>query len=111
VLIVGLISAVALYSIFVFGHMLASFIGLGEQIDHVYSMIKAGYLELALIPLIGFMEEVYWRGYLQETLLVGKLRVSWVFSTIPYALVHVTSGLLILPFICMVCRICARVYH
>ena len=26
-----------------------------------------------------------------------KLRVRWVLSTIPYALVHVTSGLLILP--------------
>jgi len=51
----------------------------------------------ALIPVIGFMEEVYWRGYLQETLLVGKLRVGWVLSTIPYALVHVTSGLVILP--------------
>lgn len=97
VLVVGLISTVALYFIFLFGHMLASFIGLGEQVNHVYSMIKVGYLELALIPVIGFMEEVYWRGYLQETLSVGKLRVSWVLSTIPYALVHVTSGLVILP--------------
>ncbi|MFZ8794633.1 MAG: hypothetical protein ACO2O2_12230 [Acidilobaceae archaeon] len=83
VLVVGLISTVALYFTFLFGHMLASFIGLGEQDNHVYSMIKVGYLELALIPVIGFMEEVYWRGYLQENLLVSKLRVGWVLSTIP----------------------------
>lgn len=33
---------------------------------------------------------------MQETLVVRKLRVNWALSTIPYALVHVTSGLAIL---------------
>lgn len=95
-LIIGFISAVALYFMFIVGHILASFIGLEQQVSLVYSMTRLGYLELALIPVIGFMEEVYWRGYLQETLTVRKLRVSWVLSSIPYALVHVTSGLAIL---------------
>lgn len=96
VLIAGLISAIALYLVFLLGHILASSIGLGQQVNLVYSIINVGYLELALIPVIGFMEEAYWRGYLQETLVVRKLRVNWVLSTIPYALVHVTSGLAIL---------------
>jgi len=96
VLIAGLISAIALYLVFLLGHILASSIGLGQQVNLVYSIINMGYLELALIPVIGFMEEAYWRGYLQETLVVRKLRVSWALSTIPYALVHVTSGLAIL---------------
>lgn len=96
VLIAGLISAIALYLIFLLGHILASSIGLGQQVNLVYSIINVGYLELVLIPVIGFMEEAYWRGYLQETLVVRKLRVNWALSTIPYALVHVTSGLAIL---------------
>jgi membrane protease YdiL (CAAX protease family) len=96
VLIAGLISAIALYLVFLLGHILASSIGLGQQVNLVYSIINVGYLELALIPVIGFMEEAYWRGYLQETLVVRKLRVNWALSTIPYALVHVTSGLAIL---------------
>jgi membrane protease YdiL (CAAX protease family) len=96
VLIAGLISTIALYLVFLLGHILASSIGLGQQVNLVYSIINVGYLELALIPVIGFMEEAYWRGYLQETLVVRKLRVNWVLSTIPYALVHVTSGLAIL---------------
>jgi membrane protease YdiL (CAAX protease family) len=96
VLIAGLISSIALYLVFLLGHILASSIGLGQQVNLVYSIINVGYLELALIPVIGFMEEAYWRGYLQETLVVRKLRVNWVLSTIPYALVHVTSGLAIL---------------
>jgi membrane protease YdiL (CAAX protease family) len=96
VLIAGLISTIALYLVFLLGHILASSIGLGQQVNLVYSIINVGYLELALIPVIGFMEEAYWRGYLQETLVVRKLRVNWALSTIPYALVHVTSGLAIL---------------
>jgi membrane protease YdiL (CAAX protease family) len=96
VLIAGLISAIALYLVFLLGHILASSIGLGQQVNLVYPIINVGYLELALIPVIGFMEEAYWRGYLQETLVVRKLRVNWALSTIPYALVHVTSGLAIL---------------
>jgi membrane protease YdiL (CAAX protease family) len=96
VLIAGLISAITLYLAFLLGHILASSIGLGQQVNLVYSIINVGYLELALIPVIGFMEEAYWRGYLQETLVVRKLRVNWALSTIPYALVHVTSGLAIL---------------
>jgi len=96
VLIAGLISAITLYLAFLLGHILASSIGLGQQVNLVYYIINVGYLELALIPVIGFMEEAYWRGYLQETLVVRKLRVNWALSTIPYALVHVTSGLAIL---------------
>jgi membrane protease YdiL (CAAX protease family) len=102
VLIAGLISAIALYLVFLLGHILASSIGLGQQVNLVYSIINVGYLELVLIPVIGFMEEAYWRGYLQETLVVRKLRVNWALSTIPYALVHVTSGLAILVLVAWV---------
>jgi hypothetical protein len=47
VLIAGLISAIALYLVFLLGHILASSIGLGQQVNLVYSIINMGYLELA----------------------------------------------------------------
>jgi hypothetical protein len=47
VLIAGLISAIALYLVFLLGHILDSSIGLGQQVNLVYSIINVGYLELA----------------------------------------------------------------
>jgi len=88
--------AVLLYAAFLSGHVVVKILGVGWQVDLIYSSVRVGYLELALLSVIGFMEEVYWRGYVQETLLRARLGMNWVLSSIPYALVHISSGLAVL---------------
>lgn len=93
----GLLMALALYAVFIGGNALLRFMGLGRYVVVVYVMIRSMVNKYALamaLVLIGFMEEVYWRGGLQELArgLGGVLgREPWIASMIYYTLVHIST--------------------
>ena len=95
--ILGLLSAAALYLIFWVGNTVASFLlsFAGQQIAGVYDK-GAGtpmwVIALLLFFVTGPAEELYWRGYLQKNLMVrfGPWR-GWLLATVLYAGVHIWS--------------------
>lgn len=101
-LVLGLISAAALYVIFWLGHRLVLiwFPGLSVQLSSVYAL-KAGSsrwrIGLFLALIIGPGEELWWRGFLQRHWMarLGKLPGMLVVSVL-YATVHLGSGNLLL---------------
>uniref|UniRef100_A0A7C3SM01 CPBP family intramembrane metalloprotease n=1 Tax=Thermofilum pendens TaxID=2269 RepID=A0A7C3SM01_THEPE len=89
----SLACSLLLYLVFLAGGLLSRTLGMWWQVERVYSSLTYSPLEVLLIALIGFSEEVYWRGYLQEDLLVSRLRAPWWLSSLPYSLVHLVSGM------------------
>ena len=89
----SLAGALLLYLVFLAGGLLSRILGMWWQVERVYSSLTRSPLEVLLLAVIGFSEEVYWRGYLQEDLLVSRLRAPWWLSSLPYSLVHLVSGM------------------
>ena len=95
--ILGLVSAAALYLIFWIGNTTASLMisFAGQQIKGVYDK-GAGtpmwIIALLLFFITGPAEEFYWRGYLQKNLMIrfGQWR-GWLLATAIYAGVHIWS--------------------
>jgi membrane protease YdiL (CAAX protease family) len=93
----GLVSAAALYLIFWIGDAAATLMlsFAGQQIKGVYDK-GAGtpmwVIALLLFFITGPAEEFYWRGYLQKNLMVrfGDFR-GWLLATVIYAGVHIWS--------------------
>lgn len=85
--------ALALYLIFLAGGAFSVAVGVWWQVLRVYSSLTHTPVELAAVLVVGFAEEIFWRGYLQEDLVVSRLREPWWLSVIPYSLVHAVSGL------------------
>ncbi len=81
-----------LYLAFAAGNLLAEALGLGGGVEEVYRMVGRDPLLAAPLAWIGFWEEVYWRAGFQEKLVVERLRKPWILASIPYALVHVSTG-------------------
>jgi uncharacterized protein len=108
-IVLGVVSAAALYGIFFLGNGLARrFLPFaGEGIRAVYglkfgvSQLRVG---LLLVLLIGPGEEVFWRGYLQRT---WQRRIGCAsalpFAVAAYAAVHVASGNPMLVLAAAVC--------
>ena len=96
-LMIGLISAVALYFIFWAGKEISSLIFpfAEQQIGNIYGK-GDGTSSWVIFPLLllitGPSEEIFWRGYLQEKLMVrfGEPR-GWLFAALIYAAVHIWS--------------------
>ena len=95
--VLGVVMAGILYLIFIGGYALLRFMGLGNYVALVYEMVRdmadAYALSIALV-IIGFMEEVYWRGGLQELArgLGGVFsREPWLASMIYYTLIHIST--------------------
>ena len=95
--VLGVVMAGILYLIFIGGYALLRFMGLGNYVVLVYEMVRgmanAYALSIALV-IIGFMEEVYWRGGLQELArgLGGVFsREPWLASMIYYTLIHIST--------------------
>jgi hypothetical protein len=92
----SLVGALLLYVVFLMGGLLSKTLGMWWQVERVYSSLTRSPLEAALLAVIGISEEVYWRGYLQEDLLVSRLGAPWWLSSLPYSLVHLVSAMLLL---------------
>ncbi len=97
VLAFGIIGSVILYLLFLLGYYLAIASGLGQYVNLIYSLIYSQAPKLAIVVLlaiIGFFEEVYWRGGVQGYVSRNWKSFSkypWIISTAYYSLVHITT--------------------
>jgi membrane protease YdiL (CAAX protease family) len=92
---VGILSAVLLYAIFWIGReaSIALFPFASREIGNVYvtkAALNPAAIGLLLFFVIGPAEEVYWRGFVQETLSNRFGRITGLFVTSAvYALIHI----------------------
>ena len=96
-ILLGVAIAVALWSVFWVGDKMSQllFDFARPQVDTIYSM-KNGespwLLTVLMLFLIGPAEEIFWRGYVQQTLSTRwSPNVGFVVTTLVYALVHAGS--------------------
>ncbi len=95
--LIGLASAAILYAIFWAGREISSLIFsfAPHQIGGIYAKGKGAHMGIVFLVLFfitGPSEEIYWRGYLQDTLMkrFGGC-TGWLFATALYAGVHIWS--------------------
>lgn len=108
-ILIGIVSAAVLYVVFVLGDFFSSllFDFAKEQVGSIYQM-KEGenplYLSLLLIVLVGPAEEIFWRGFVQRSL-IGKFGewTALISTTLIYTLVHIWSFNFMLIMAAMVC--------
>jgi membrane protease YdiL (CAAX protease family) len=100
--LLGLFSALILYSIFLLGNKLAPLIlpGANTQVGGIYSLgvgANKVFIFLLLFFVTGPGEEIFWRGFLQDRLMEkwGKF-TGYLITTALYAGVHVFSRNLML---------------
>lgn len=96
-IIYGILIAVALWGVFWLGDKFSQllFDFARPQVDTIYGM-KEGespwLLTVLLLLLIGPAEEIFWRGYVQETISKRwNANMGFVVTTLVYALVHAGS--------------------
>ncbi len=96
-ILMGLALAAVMWGVFWLGDKISAwmFSFARPQVDTIYDMKEgqsAGLLTFLMLVLIGPAEEIYWRGYVQETL-TRKFspNVGFVVATLLYALAHVAS--------------------
>ena len=95
--LLGLLSALILYSIFLLGNKLAPIIlpGAKTQVGGIYSLGAGAnkvFIFLLLFFITGPGEEIFWRGFLQDRLMErwGKF-TGYLMTTAFYAGVHIFS--------------------
>jgi membrane protease YdiL (CAAX protease family) len=95
--LIGLASAAILYAIFWAGREISSLIFsfAPHQIGGIYAKGEGAHMGIVFLLLFfitGPSEEIYWRGYLQDTLMkrFGGC-AGWLFATALYAGVHIWS--------------------
>lgn len=110
-ILIGIFSALALYAIFYLGNILTGFIFpfKDSQVLSVYSNRSNGnliWIGLLLLLIIGPGEEIYWRGFIQNTLSakMGEKK-GYVISVLLYAGVHIITGNVMLVIAALVCGI------
>lgn len=91
----GAASALALYALFVAGDALVGAIGLGGQVELIYSLVERSPPVAVALALVAVFEEVYWRGALQEGV-IRRAGAPWWYSALAYSASHAASGLLVL---------------
>ena len=94
-ILTGILSAVLLYAIFWVGREVSTalFPFAAREIGNVYvtkAELNPAIIGLLLFFIMGPAEEIYWRGYVQETLTVrfGRIAGLLVTATV-YALIHI----------------------
>ncbi|MEM4971784.1 MAG: CPBP family intramembrane glutamic endopeptidase [Sulfolobales archaeon] len=94
-----LASSIALYIAFLLGGILSDRIGMWGYVADIYSSIRgftgSGWLLQLALGVIGFMEEIYWRGYLQGYVLeglYGRGLKPLILTSIYYTAVHIPTG-------------------
>jgi len=108
-IVLGLLSAAALYLVFWLGNQFtrAMFARAGGDISAVYAFKEQAptlRILLLMVFIIGPGEELFWRGFLQhrlETAYSGP--IGWLIATGLYTVVHVASGNPILVLAAGVC--------
>ena len=108
-LAIGVVYAAVLYVVFFLGNFFSTllFDFAKEQVGTIYQM-KEGenplFLVLLLAILIGPAEEIFWRGFIQRTL-IGKYGewTALIATTLIYAFVHLWSFNFMLIMAAMVC--------
>ena len=96
-LILSMLATSALYAIFIAGGYISTLMGLWPYVDMVYRSIEisiGAYKDLLplYLAVIGTMEEIFWRGYIQSHI-VGKIlglkgTKTVLISSLYYTLVH-----------------------
>ena len=96
-LIFGVMSAVLLYGIFYLGYVLSPYIvsGAAHQVGGIYDMgidTDKRLIFLLLLFVTGPGEEIFWRGFLQNRLMVKYGNLSgFILTTLIYGSVHIFS--------------------
>jgi len=110
-ILIGISSAIVLYIIFYLGNIISGFIFpfKDSQVLSVYSNRSNGnliWIGLLLLFIIGPGEEIYWRGFIQNTLSrkMGETK-GYVISVLLYAGVHIITGNVMLVIAALVCGI------
>jgi len=108
-ILIGIITAAILYSIFYFGRIILLEVSPSgqEEIGLIYATRKQAsplIIGSILLFLIGPAEEIFWRGYVQQHLgqRLGKKNGFWI-ATLIYTLVHIWSFNLTLLMASLVC--------
>lgn len=108
-IVIGVLSAVLLYFVFYAGNIITGYIlpFKNAQVMSVYNN-KAGVdlrlISFLLVFIIGPGEELYWRGFIQNTLSAkhGSLK-GYLLGTALYAGVHILTGNFMLVVAALVC--------
>lgn len=108
-IVIGIISAVGLYFVFYFGNIIAGYLFpfKDTQVLSVYSNRSQGnpfWIGLMLLFIIGPGEELFWRGFIQNTLSkkIGENK-GYILATLLYAGVHIITGNFMLVIAALVC--------
>lgn len=108
-IVIGILSAAALYLVFYIGNILTGYLlpFKNTQVLSVYSNKSQGspfLIGSLLLFLIGPGEEIFWRGFIQNTL---SLKIGadkgYLLATLLYAGVHIITGNLMLVIAALVC--------
>ncbi|PLC67765.1 CPBP family intramembrane metalloprotease [Vulcanisaeta sp. EB80] len=97
VILTGILFAFIMYIVFIGGYAILTYLGLSKYVAMVYVMIRRSISKYALavaLAIIGIMEELYWRGGLQELMRgVGGIarREPWLLSMTYYTLIHIST--------------------
>lgn len=109
-LLIGILSAILLYFVFYLGNIISGFLFpfKDSQVLSVYNNKAQGniYLIGFALFLIGPGEELYWRGFIQNTL-SKKLgpNKGYIISVLLYGGVHIITGNIMLVIAAFVCGI------
>lgn len=108
-ILIGLISAVILYLVFYTGDFVSKFIlpFADKQIIGVYhnkSLLDPAVIGLLLLFIIGPAEEVFWRGFVQDTLAekFGDNK-GWIVASLIYGAVHIVALNFMLFMAALIC--------
>ncbi len=106
---IGIISAALLYLVFFGGDFLSKLIlpFADKQIINVYdnkSLLNPAIIAVLLLVVIGPAEEIFWRGFVQDTLAekFGDNK-GWIIASLIYAGVHIFALNLMLFIAALVC--------
>jgi hypothetical protein len=108
-ILLGIISAIVLYFVFYAGNIISGYLFpfKDAQISSVYSNKSQGnslLIGTLLLFIIGPGEEIYWRGFIQSTLMkkFGENK-GYIFATLLYAGVHIITFNFMLVIAALVC--------
>lgn len=108
-ILIGVISAAALYLVFYSGDIVSKYIlpFADKQVIGVYnnkSLLDPVIIGLLLVFIIGPAEEIFWRGFVQDTLdeKLGDFK-GWIVASLIYGAVHIVALNFMLFMAALIC--------